>query len=109
EERELEDRREKERREHEIRVLTLKEAANHSSNASGGGAAAEKPSKKPHFPMFNSLVQDIDVYLENFSRHATAAKWPVSEWPSLLFNLLQGDALAVLLSLSDADRDNYEK
>ncbi|GFR92715.1 hypothetical protein ElyMa_006207600 [Elysia marginata] len=97
-ERELEDRIEKERKEHEIRVLTLKETANHSDNASGGGAATEKPSKKPRFPMFNSLVQDIDVYLENFSRHATAAKWPVNEWPSLLFNLLQGSrSLAVII------------
>ncbi|GFO13145.1 reverse transcriptase [Plakobranchus ocellatus] len=99
---------EKERREHELKILTLKQTVSHTDNAESAGLS-EKPSKKPRFPMFNALIQDIDVYLDNFSRHATASKWPQREWPSTLFNLLQGEALTVLLSLSDADRQCYEK
>ncbi|GFO49682.1 reverse transcriptase [Plakobranchus ocellatus] len=99
---------EKGRREHELKILTLKQTVSHTDNAESAGLS-EKPSKKPRFPMFNALIQDIDVYLDNFSRHATASKWPQREWPSILFNLLQGEALTVLLSLSDADRECYEK
>ncbi|GFO49347.1 reverse transcriptase [Plakobranchus ocellatus] len=99
---------EKERREHELKILTLRQTVSHTDNAESAGLS-EKPSKKPRFPMFNALIQDIDVYLDNFSRHPTASKWPQREWPSILFNLLQGEALTVLLSLSDADRECYEK
>ncbi|GFO34270.1 hypothetical protein PoB_006077500 [Plakobranchus ocellatus] len=93
---------EKGRREHELKIWTLKQTVSHTDNAESAGLS-EKPSKKPRFP------QDIDVYLDNFSRHATASKWPQREWPSIRFILLQGEALTVLLSLSDADRECYEK
>ncbi|GFO03173.1 Pol polyprotein [Plakobranchus ocellatus] len=54
-------------------------------------------------------VEDkVDLYLERFESHATAFVWDKTEWAWCLANLLQDEALSVLISLSPAEGADYQ-
>ena len=100
EEREREERVRDKEREFELEKLRLTNTVQSSTHTKVG--------KIPKFQSFDSSKgQDIDVYLQNFARHAHLSGWEKSEWGRYLFNLLSGDALGVLLSLKEEEISDY--
>ncbi|GFN77395.1 histone-lysine N-methyltransferase SETMAR [Plakobranchus ocellatus] len=63
--------------------------------------------QKPKIPPLSDPSQ-VDLYLERFERHAAAFGWHESEWASCLANLLQDEALSVILSLSPTESADYQ-
>ena len=60
-------------------------------------------------PMFDSEKDDLDLYLERFERQCSCLNIDRTKWPTLLLNLLSGQALSVLLSLASDDAKNYDR
>ena len=101
-ERELQKEERQKDRDFELEKLRLSNTLGNSTHAKVG--------KIPKFQSFDSSRgQDIDVYLQNFARHASLSGWKKEEWGRYLFNLLSGDALGVLLSLKEDDVNDYDK
>ena len=65
----------------------------------------------PKLPSFRDKTDDIDSYLFRFETHATALKWDRTHWVTYLSALLEGTALTLFHSLSDAEDGTvtYEK
>ncbi|XP_038063012.1 uncharacterized protein LOC119733697 [Patiria miniata] len=65
----------------------------------------------PKLPDFHKLSSDDDItcYLATFKRLATATKKPKTEWPRLLEPYLTGKAQKVFYSLSEEDKQDFDK
>ncbi|GFR95727.1 reverse transcriptase [Elysia marginata] len=109
-ERERQQAQEREAREHEIRKLeaeaNLKKLELDATQFVGERRTQSGNFGKPKLPPLTDTSQ-IDLYLERFERYASSQAWRVEDWASCLCNLLQGEALSILLSLSAEESANY--
>ncbi|GFR57717.1 reverse transcriptase [Elysia marginata] len=109
-ERERQQVQEREAREHEIRKLeaeaNLKKLELDATQFVGERRPQYGNFGKPKLPPLTDTSQ-IDLYLERFERFASSQAWRVEDWASCLCNLLQGEALSILLSLSTEESANY--
>ena len=53
------------------------------------------PRNNPRLPICKENTDSIDSFLFRFESHATALKWPRSDWPVLLSAILEGQALSL--------------
>ncbi|GFR96067.1 reverse transcriptase, partial [Elysia marginata] len=109
-ERERQQVQEREAREHEIRKLeaeaNLKKLELDATQFVGERRPQSGNVGKPKLPPLTDTLQ-VDLYLERFERYASCQTWRVDDWASCLCNLLQGEALSILLSLSAEESANY--
>ena len=66
------------------------------------------PRNNPRLPICKENTDSIDSFLFRFESHATALKWPRSDWPVLLSASLEGQALSLYHGLSANGLVDYD-
>lgn len=105
----FEERENKAKREHEIRMKELEISAASTTSQSVQPTVSHCYSKKgPKLQMFNEDKDDMDSFLLRFERYADIQKYDRSEYAIYLSALLQGSALDVYTRLSATEANDYE-